>query len=404
MIVISILVYIVALAISYSNKNEINNIIYLRISSIVLIYAGILSVNIFYVQYIEYGIGIYGGLFQITTFSAFSDIFLLFIAGLVLVPRPLNLYLINLNQIKFNIYKFISSPVKDNEKISNIELNKDINIENLNLDERNKINTNSLLNINLIINSLKQTVSVILSYNYSVIALFSVLGSLLLVSSADLLSMYLSIELQSFGVYILATLYRDSILATSAGLKYFLLGGFSSCLILLGAGLVYSFTGLTNLDSIYSLLSVSDNISVYQGLTFGIFLIFIGLLFKIAAAPLHNWSPDVYDDSPTIVTIWLTIMPKIAILFFMAELFIGGISYNMISNINTIGNSENIQELNFYNISIIYDLINSDINIKNMGLITENILKNLLLISSLLSLIIGTVVGLAQIKIKRLLA
>ena len=289
MIVISILVYIVALAISYSNKNEINNLIFLRISSIVLIYAGILSINIFYIQYIGYGIGIYGGLFQITTFSAFSDIFLLIIAGLVLIPRPLNLYLLNLNQIKLNLYKLINSPNKKYDLTSEIELQKEINREILDLDQENN-NRNLSLDFNLILNSLKQTISVIFSYNYSVIVLFSVLGSLFLVSSADLLSMFLSIELQSFGVYILATLHRDSILATSAGLKYFLLGGFSSCLILLGAGLVYSFTGLTNLESIYSLLSVSDNVSVYQGLSFGIFLIFIGFLFKIAAAPLHNWS------------------------------------------------------------------------------------------------------------------
>lgn len=289
MVVISILVYIVALAISYSNKNEINNLIFLRISSIVLIYACILSINIFYIQFINYGIGIYGGLFQITTFSGFADIFILVIAALVLVPRPSNLYLIDLNLLKLNFFKLINDPVKNYNL--EIESNKlDLNRDSLQLDKFYNNNTNLSVDINLIFNSLKNTISVILSYNYSIIVLFSVLGSLLLVSSADLLSMFLSIELQSFGVYILATLHRDSILATSAGLKYFLLGGFSSCLILLGAGLVYSFTGLTNLESIYSLLSVSDNISVYQGLSFGLFLIIIGFLFKIAAAPLHNWS------------------------------------------------------------------------------------------------------------------
>ena len=111
-----------------------------------------------------------------------------------------------------------------------------------------------------------------------------------MISSSDLLSMYLSIELQSFGVYILATLFRDSKLATSAGLKYFLLGGLSSCLILLGAALVYSYTGLSHLESIYSLISVSSssNSTISQGLSLGIILIIIGFLFKIAAATLHN--------------------------------------------------------------------------------------------------------------------
>ena len=125
---------------------------------------------------------------------------------------------------------------------------------------------------------------------YSLIVLFSTLGASLLVSSADLISMYLSIELQSFGVYILSTLYRDSESSTSAGLKYFLLGGLSSCLILLGAGLIYSYTGLTNFESIYSIVSVSDSQSITQGLSLGLIIIIVGFLFKIAAAPLHNWS------------------------------------------------------------------------------------------------------------------
>nr|WVH37911.1 NADH dehydrogenase subunit 2 [Dichomitus squalens] len=178
--------------------------------------------------------------------------------------------------------------------------------------------------------------------------------------------MYLSIELQSFGVYILTTLYRDSESATSAGLKYFLLGSLSSCIILLGSGLVYTYTGLTNLESIYNLITVSENTSILQGLSLGIVFIIVGYLFKVSAAPLHNWAPDVYNDSPTIVTIWLTIMPKISILIFLLEIQ------------SQIGNS----------LITIFSLS----------------LKNLLLISSLLSLLIGTIVGLAQSKIKRLLA
>jgi NADH-ubiquinone oxidoreductase chain 2 len=105
--------------------------------------------------------------------------------------------------------------------------------------------------------------------------------------------MYLSIELQSFGIYILASLYRDSESATSAGLKYFLLGGLSSCIILLGAGLIYTFTGLTKFESIYSLISVfsfgiTGEINNIQAIILGFLLIIIGFLFKIAAAPLHN--------------------------------------------------------------------------------------------------------------------
>jgi NADH-ubiquinone oxidoreductase chain 2 len=118
--------------------------------------------------------------------------------------------------------------------------------------------------------------------------LISTLGSLLLVSSLNLITLYLSLELQSFGVYILASLYRHSELAISAGLKYFLLGSLASCIILLGCGLIYTFTGLTNLESIYSMISVVDNNNILLGFSLGLILIFIGLLFKIAAAPLHN--------------------------------------------------------------------------------------------------------------------
>jgi NADH-ubiquinone oxidoreductase chain 2 len=221
---------------------------------------------------------------------------------------------------------------------------------------------------------------------YCLIVLLSGLGSSLLISSSDLISMYLSIELQSFALYILATIYVDYESSTSAGLKYFLLGALSSCFILLGAGLIYTFTGLTNFESIYSLISVtisSDLVygsqQIISGVSLGLILIFIGFLFKIAAAPLHSWSPDVYDDTPTQVTIWLTIIPKIAILVLLLELQ-SGLSINPIIDLP------------------VYD------NMINQFNLATNILKMLLLISSLFSLIIGTIVGLSQTRIKSLLA
>jgi len=224
------------------------------------------------------------------------------------------------------------------------------------------------------------------SIDYSIIILFSTLGSSLLISSFDLISLYLSIELQSFGLYILSTLYRNSESSTNAGLKYFLLGGLSSCIILLGSGLIYAYTGLTQLESIYSLISTTNIDYILQGTFLGIILIFIGLLFKISAAPLHNWSPDVYDETPTIVTIWLTIMPKISILIILLEIYT---QINIHSIFYTpMGTAE----------PSIFNLITIN------GLNIKEVIKNIFLISSILSLIIGTVVGLAQIKIKRLLA
>src|SRR6267154_1646235 len=267
------------------------------------------------------GIAIYSGLFQITPVSILLESFLLIIGGLILVSWPITI-----------VKKY--SPLS--EKISE---------------------------------------------DYSLIVLFSSLGSSLLISSFDLISLYISIELQSFGLYVLATLYRDSETSTKAGLKYFLLGGLSSCIILLGCGLIYAYTGLTNFESLYSIISTSNVIfDINQGLNLGLILIFIGFLFKIAAAPLHNWSPDVYDEVPTIVTTWLTIIPKISILVVLLELQYYG--FTLIST----------------------DITNNMVNIAPSLTTNSSIIKLLLLVSSVLSLLIGTFVGLAQTRIKRLLA
>ena len=340
MIFISILILIVAVALPSINKN-IASILYLRISSIIFIYAGVLAFNALYIQSIGSGIGIYSGLFHVTLISQFLDTFIFIIGSLILISWP------SINSTYF-INSF-SSGIEVKEKVNNRT-----------------------------------------SAEYSLIVLFSTLGASLLISSADLISMYLSIELQSFGVYILSTLYRDSESATSAGLKYFLLGGLSSCLILLGAGLIYTFTGLTNFESIYSLVSVysiSSASNISQGLSLGLILIIVGFLFKISAAPLHNWAPDVYDDTPTIVTIWLTIMPKISILIFLLELYTHATS--------TATGATSVIASPILGVDILNNLFNENI---------VNVLKNLLLISSLLSLIVGTIVGLAQSRIKRLLA
>ena len=201
------------------------------------------------------------------------------------------------------------------------------------------------------------------------ILVFSTIGASFLVSSTDLVSLYLAIELQSFAVYILAALYRNNESATAAGLKYFLLGALSSAFILLGSSLIYAYTGLTNLDAISSLVSVSSSDNVTQGVILGLVIMTVGFLFKIASAPFHNWAPDVYDAVPTIVTTWLAVMPKISIFILLLTLH---------SLTEGLGLS--------------------------IGDVTVNVWQALLLVCSLLSLIIGTVVGLAQFRIKRLLS
>jgi NADH-ubiquinone oxidoreductase chain 2 len=132
---------------------------------------------------------------------------------------------------------------------------------------------------------------------YPLIILFIVLGSIFLISTSDLVSIFLAIELQSYGLYLLSTIYRNSESATSGGLMYFLLGGLSSCFILLSTSLLYANSGTTNLDNLYIIASISDitqdntsNIlSWYKPYYIHISLLImsVGFLFKVSAAPFH---------------------------------------------------------------------------------------------------------------------
>jgi NADH-ubiquinone oxidoreductase chain 2 len=359
MIFISILILIVAIALP-SFKKQISSALFTRISSIIFLYAGALSFNAYYIQSIGSGIGIYSGLFHVTIVSQILEVFIYIIGSIILISWPTQ-------SVRASSYANL---------------------------------TGSGSNARSSTYSLDAGASNNYSTEYSLLVLFSTLGASLLISSSDLVSMYLSIELQSFGVYILATLYKNSVPATSAGLKYFLLGGLSSCIILLGAGLIYTFTGLTNFESMYSLISVYDtSVALVQGFNLGIILIIIGLLFKIAAAPLHHWAPDVYDDSPTIVTIWLTIMPKISIIFLLLEIQTGVGLSSVVNLFSANSLASAIEEIDFSFLSLSFPVL-----ALLGGNSTKYVLKYLLLISSLLSLIIGTIVGLAQTRIKRLLA
>ena len=278
MIFISIITLIAAKALPLFNK--ISSIHISRIASIIFIYTGASSFNCLYIQSIGCGIGIYSGLFHITQISQLMEIFLFFIGGCILIGWP--------QVVQSDTSTNSGCVFKFNEPLYNYNYN-----------SKSKTKSQGIKSLDKEKNTDKESLPLISSLesystDYSIIVLFSILGSSLLISSFDLISVYLSIELQSFGLYILASLYRDSESATSAGLKYFLLGGFSSCLILLGIGLIYSYTGLTNFESIYLLNSISgiDQPTVLQGLSLGLIIIFVGFLFKIAAAPLHNWSPE----------------------------------------------------------------------------------------------------------------
>jgi NADH-quinone oxidoreductase subunit N len=198
-----------------------------------------------------------------------------------------------------------------------------------------------------------------LDYEFSQLILLSTLGMMLLVGSGDLIMLYLAIELLSLSFYVLASIKRHSQHSTEAGLKYFLLGALSSGLLLFGMALVYAFTGATSFVAISEFLWYSsDSTEILIGCTF----IIIALLFKLAAAPFHMWAPDVYEGSPTIVTAFFAIVPKIGTLGVLILLLTGPF----------------------------------------LSLFNE--LQPIILFSACLSLIVGSVGALNQAKMKRLLA
>ena len=144
---------------------------------------------------------------------------------------------------------------------------------------------------------------------YPILALSSILGMMVMVSSNDLILFYVGLELQSLSLYVLASFNRDNLASTESGLKYFVLSALSSGLLLYGCSLIYGFSSSTNFFIISENLTESSN-----GLTFGIVFILVGLAFKISAVPFHMWAPDVYEGSPTSVTVFFAILPKIAAL------------------------------------------------------------------------------------------
>jgi len=149
----------------------------------------------------------------------------------------------------------------------------------------------------------------IFQIEYSILILCSILGMMVMISSNDLIVFYIGLELQSLALYVLASFNRDQIKSSEAGLKYFVLSALSSGLLLYGCSLIYGFSGSTNF------ITISENINSTQfGLTFGIVFILVGLAFKISAVPFHMWAPDVYEGSPTSVTLFFAVVPKIAAL------------------------------------------------------------------------------------------
>ena len=140
---------------------------------------------------------------------------------------------------------------------------------------------------------------------------------MVMVSAADLLTLYMGLELQSLALYVVAAMRRDSAKSSEAGLKYFVLGSLSSGLLLYGASLIYGFAGTTNFSGI---IDVVQGGSLPVGLLFGMVFVIVGLAFKVSAVPFHMWTPDVYEGSPTPVTAFFATAPKIAAMGLLARL------------------------------------------------------------------------------------
>lgn len=437
MLIIAILILLLAATSSIEhNYNYLADYVkFNRIVFIIFILGAYLAYNTLNVEAIDNGIGIYGGAFKVTILSQVFDI-ILFITGAIItilicfIPYNLRSY-DNSKSMKFilenenkNIvnrqtrYLFFKSNFKD------YYYNKLLNYYPYN-DFANKSKiyiwiiyiiknfTERLPNIKM---STPYLVENKLSYTklevkeYSLLLLYTILGGSLLISSQNLISLYLSLELQSFTLYILSTSQIRSFKGTSGGLKYFLLGGLSSGFILLGCSLLYAYTGTLNLEHIFMIYS--DSLSNYF-LDPCLLILFAGLLFKVSAAPFHNWAPDVYSDVPTYSTTWLIIIAKLSILVLMLFLIHNihtGLnpnnlnileqfnSYNLV-NINYLENSEDIKNINslYINKDIPFSFWNPSYS--SLGLWT-----NVLTLSAIFSLIIGTVLGLSQSRIKRLFA
>ena len=347
MLILSLIILILSNSIT-SRRDK--SILYSRATITILVIAALISYDNLNFLFLNKGIGIFGGLFHATSITSVFQMFIMLISAAILLLTS------------FYPRKVWLREYSSMDKI---------------------LFTKLVYYQTVILNKMGEQYKII---EYSLIILFIVTGGIFLVSTSDLVSIFLAIELQSYGLYLLSTIYRDSEPATSGGLMYFLLGGLSSCFILLSTGLLYANTGTTNLDSLYIITSIHKmSLTEYSNLTgsglenfssllywyesyyIDISLLFmsVGFLFKVSAAPFHFWSPDVYDAIPTVVTTFVAIIAKISIFIFLLEL----VHYTSKS------------------------LFDSDFS-WTMSL----------LISSLLSLIIGTIVGLTQSRIKRLYA
>jgi len=227
------------------------------------------------------------------------------------------------------------------------------------------------------------------SYEFIILILTSILGMLLLIKANDFLSIYLAIELQSMGMYTLAA-FSKSKYGAESGLKYYVMGGLASSILLLGIGIIYGATGVTNINELFDLL---DNIKNIEGSGYsylscekitgdffklpilciyhGIFLVLVAIIFKLGGAPFHIWLPDVYQGAPLASTAFFSIVPKLSLFIILIRLAEPLSSSYLIS-------------FSFGSITIVESIV------------------SFISIVAILSMLIGTIQALAQKNLKRL--
>ncbi|WP_116131402.1 NADH-quinone oxidoreductase subunit NuoN [Tropicimonas sp. IMCC34043] len=155
-----------------------------------------------------------------------------------------------------------------------------------------------------------------LIFEYPILVVLSVIGMMMMISAGDVIALYMGLELQSLALYVVASIRRDSVRSTEAGLKYFILGALSSGLLLYGASLTYGYAGTTLFSGIYA--AATDG-HVGIGLLLGLTFMLAGMAFKVSAVPFHMWTPDVYEGAPTPVTAFFATAPKMAAMAMIAR-------------------------------------------------------------------------------------
>ncbi len=158
-------------------------------------------------------------------------------------------------------------------------------------------------------------------FEFPVVMLLAVVGMMVMVSASNLMTLYLGLELQSLSLYVLAAFARDDLRSSEAGLKYFVLGGLASGLLLYGISLVYGFSGTMDFAKLASVLT--NPLSASPGVIVGMVFVLVGLAFKVSAVPFHMWTPDVYEGAPTSVTVFFATAPKVAAMSLLMRVMCG---------------------------------------------------------------------------------